>query len=248
MKILLVNPNMTEAMTDRLAAVARGVAAPGTEILPLTAPRGFPYISSRAEAQIAGAVALEMIAPRAGEVDAVVIAAFGDPGLDAARELFDLPVTGMAEASMLAACQLGRRFGVVTFAPWLRPWYHASVRDLGLEGRFAGLRSAEDIDGPVTEVATTMRETLLRLAERMARQDEADAVIFGGAPLAGLARELAPDLPCVAIDPISAAVTQAEALVRLAPGGANRGAYARPPAKPSQGLDPTLAAWIARAP
>ena len=246
MKILLVNPNMTRAMTDRLAEVARGVAAPGTEILPLTAERGFPYISSRAEAQIAGALALEMIAPRAGEVDAVVIAAFGDPGLDAARELFDLPVTGMAEASMLTACQLGRRFGVVTFAPWLKPWYHASVRDLGLEARFAGLRSAEDIDGPVSDVATNMRDILLRLARRMAAEDE--AVIFGGAPLAGLAAELADDLPCVAIDPISAAVTQAEALVRLAPKGANRGACARPPAKPSEGLDPALAAWIAHSP
>ncbi|MDF2231816.1 aspartate/glutamate racemase family protein [Albimonas sp. CAU 1670] len=246
MKILLVNPNMTQAMTDRLTEVARRAVAPGTEILPLTAPRGFPYISSRAEAQIAGAVALEMIAPHAKTVDAVVIAAFGDPGLDAARELFDLPVTGMAEASMLAACQLGRRFGVVTFAPWLKPWYHASVRDLGLEARFAGLRSAEDIDGPVTDVAANMRGILKTLAEKVAREDEADAVIFGGAPLAGLAAELALELPCVPIDPISAAVTQAEALVRLSPRGADRGAYARPPAKPSQGLDPTLAAWIAR--
>lgn len=246
MKILLVNPNMTVAMTDRLAAVARRVAAPGTEILPLTATSGFPYISSRAEAQIAGALALEMIAPRAKEVDAVVIAAFGDPGLDAARELFDLPVTGMAEASMLAACQLGRRFGVVTFAPWLKPWYHASVRDLGLEARFAGLRSAEDIDGPVTDVATNMKPILHRLAQRMATEDEADVVIFGGAPLAGLAFELADELPCVPVDPIAAAVTQAEALVRLSPRGANRGAYARPPAKPSANLAPALAAWIAR--
>ena len=93
MKILLVNPNMTQAMTDRLAAVARRVAAPGTEIVPLTATHGFPYISSRSEAQIAGAVALEMIAGNLEGADAVVIAAFGDPGLKAARELFNAGYT-----------------------------------------------------------------------------------------------------------------------------------------------------------
>ena len=89
MRLLLLNPNMTEAVTERLATVARAIASPGTEILPVTAPRGFPYISSRAEAQVAGALVLEMLAERAGTFDAAIVAAFGDPGLFPARELFD---------------------------------------------------------------------------------------------------------------------------------------------------------------
>jgi Asp/Glu/hydantoin racemase len=92
MRILLINPNMTVGMTEKMTEIARSHAGDGVEIVPLTATRGFPYIASRAEAQIAGALVLEMIAAHRDEVDAVIIAAFGDPGLAGARELFDLPV------------------------------------------------------------------------------------------------------------------------------------------------------------
>ncbi len=100
MKLLLINPNTTQAMTDRLAKVARAAAGPEITVSALTATRGFPYIASRAEAQIAGALVLEMIAAHRHDADAVIIAAFGDPGLIAARELFDLPVVGMADAAV----------------------------------------------------------------------------------------------------------------------------------------------------
>src|SRR5439155_625318 len=113
MRILLVNPNTTDAITARLIAVATQVAMPDTELVGITAARGVPYIASRAEAQIGGAIALEMLADHHAGFDAAIIAAFGDPGLLAARELFDIPVVGMAEASMITACLLGRRFSLV---------------------------------------------------------------------------------------------------------------------------------------
>ena len=64
-----------------------------------------------------------------GEFDAAIIAAFGDPGLRGASELFDFPIVGMAEAAMLTAWILGRRFAIVTFAPALSPWYRQCVDD-----------------------------------------------------------------------------------------------------------------------
>lgn len=243
-RVLLVNPNMSVEMTGRLAAVASRAVSADTEIVALTAPRGFPYISSRAEALVAGGVALEMIAAHRAGADAVVIAAYGDPGLKAARELFDLPVVGMAEAAMLTACMLGETFGVVTFTARMTPWYRDSVADAGLPGRFAGFRAPPEADGPVTEVAQTMRETLAALARASALEDGADVVILGGAPLAGLAETLAADCPAVLIDPVSAAVRQAETLARLAPGGASRGRYARPPGKLNAGLPDPLARLI----
>src|ERR1700742_1320032 len=103
---------MTQAVTDLMADAGRSVAATGTEIVPATAPRGVPYISTRAEAQIGGAIALEMLAEHAGTIDAAILAAFGDPGLLGARELFDFPVIGVSEAAMLTACMLGQRFAV----------------------------------------------------------------------------------------------------------------------------------------
>ena len=107
MRILVLNPNTSSDITARLAAAAKQAAAAGTIIATATAPRGVPYIATRAEAQIGGAIALEMLAERHQDYDAAIIAAFGDPGLFGARELFDIPVVGMAEASMLTACMLG---------------------------------------------------------------------------------------------------------------------------------------------
>ena len=143
MHILLLNPNTTGTVTDLMAEAGRAVAAPGTELLPVTAGHGMPYISTRAEAQIGGAIALEMLAGHADEVDAAIIAAFGDPGLLAARELFDFPVVGVSEAAMLTACMLGQRFAIVTFSSSLVGWYRDCVALNGMASRCAGVFALE---------------------------------------------------------------------------------------------------------
>lgn len=131
MKLLLLNPNTSTEVTQLMTGVGQRAAAPGTELIPCTATRGVPYISTRTEAQIGGAIALDMLAEQHRNVDAAIIAAFGDPGLFAARETFDIPVVGMAEAAMLTACMAGRRFAIVTFAQALGPWYEECVRAHG---------------------------------------------------------------------------------------------------------------------
>ena len=80
MKILIANPNTSTGVTDRLVASGRLVASAGTKLIPMTAPRGVPYIATRAEAAIGSAVMLEMLAEKRGTFDAAVCAAFGDPG------------------------------------------------------------------------------------------------------------------------------------------------------------------------
>ena len=88
MRILIVNPNTTEAVTSLMLNAGRASASPAVDVRAITAPRGLPYITSRAEAQIGGAIALEMLAEAQGTYDAAILAAFGDPGLFGARELF----------------------------------------------------------------------------------------------------------------------------------------------------------------
>jgi len=244
MKILLLNPNTRADITELMLAVGRPVAAPGTLLVPATAPRGVPYISTRTEAQIGGAVALEMLAERHTEVDAAIIAAFGDPGLFAARELFDIPVVGMAEAAMLTACMTGRRFGIVTFARALGPWYEECVRSHGLWERCAGIRT---LDGPfreISEVGTDKEDMLVELAKRSVEKDEADVLIFAGAPLSGLAERVAERIPVPVIDQVVAAVKQAEAILALRLRKATAGTFRRPDAKPTSGLAGPLAARL----
>lgn len=243
MRLLLLNPNMTEAVTDLMAEAARAVAAPGTELVPVTAQRGVPYISTRAEAQIGGAIALEILAAHA-DVDAAIIAAFGDPGLFAARELFDFPVVGVSEAAMLTACMLGKRFAVVTFSSALAGWYRDCVEVNGMSDRCAGIHALDLSFAEVTGDQRGNSDVLVEFAGKVVRDSHADVLIFGGAPLAGLARRERERIPVPIVDPVGAAVKQAEALTALAPRKAVIGSFQRPAAKSTVGLDPYLAARI----
>ncbi|MGL4289138.1 MAG: aspartate/glutamate racemase family protein [Phreatobacter sp.] len=244
MRILILNPNTTSDVTDLLVAAARPVAGPQTRIVASTAPRGVPYISTRGEALIGGSIALETLAERHSELDAAIIAAFGDPGLFAARELFDIPVIGMSEAAMLTACMLGQRFAIVTFAPALGSWYRDCVDMHGLWGRCAGIRSLDESFASVSDVQVEKEEMLVALANRAVKEDDADVVILAGAPLAGLAAKVRDRVPVPLVDPIAAALKQAEALVTLNPRKATVGTFRRPAAKPTTGLGDALAARI----
>ena len=52
MKILLYNPNTSEAITEKLYETAKLVVSSETTLIPKTAEKGFPYISTKVEAQI----------------------------------------------------------------------------------------------------------------------------------------------------------------------------------------------------
>jgi allantoin racemase len=240
MRLLLLNPNTTAAVTDRLMASARQVAAPTTRLVPLTATRGVPYIATRAEAQIGGAIALEMLAEHHRDADAAIIAAFGDPGLLGARELFDIPIIGMAEAAMLTACTLGRRFAIVTFARALGPWYEECVAMHGLTSRCAAIRMLDGGFRSISEVQEEKESLLVELVLRTITEHEADVVILGGAPLAGLAAKVRDRIPVPVVDQIQASVKMAEAIVALAPRKATTGTFRRPDAKPAVGLPDAL--------
>jgi Asp/Glu/hydantoin racemase len=244
MKILLINPNTSADMTERMIGTAAEVLAHGVELVALTASRGMPYIASRAEAAIAGAITLEMIAEHHDGADAVVIAAFGDPGLIAARELFEIPVTAMAESAILTACMLGKRFAILTFSRTLVAWFEDSVALCGLEARCAGIRVPDASFQSVATVQHELENELVALAERTIRNDGADVIILAGAPLAGLAGRIADRIPVPLIDPLAAAVSQAQTLARLKPRAARAGRFARPGPKPTQGLTPALGDWI----
>jgi Asp/Glu/hydantoin racemase len=185
-RILLINPNTSTAMTETVAARMRAVAGPDVTILPVTGRFGARYIASRAAAAIAGHAALDALAEHVLDCDAVYLACFGDPGLAALKEVSPAPVVGMAEASMRAACGLGRRFAIVTGGAAWGPMLTELVAGFGLSGRVAAIRTIEPSGG---EIARDPAAALGRLAEacNACVDDGADAVILGGAGLAGLA-------------------------------------------------------------
>jgi allantoin racemase len=245
MRILMINPNTSESITQRLADAARAKMPTDTVLDTVTASFGVPYISTRTEATIGGMAVLEILAERHTDYDAAIIAAFGDPGLGAARELFDIPVVGLAEAGMLTACMLGGKFAIVTFATALGPWYKECVAWHGLENRCAGVHMLDGSFSSIDDVQEEKADLLVELCQSIVAKDEVDTIVFAGAPLAGLAGLVFERISVPVVDCAEAAVNQAATLVRLRPRKARNGSFRRPGAKPSLGLSPALAARIA---
>jgi hypothetical protein len=71
--------------------------------------------------------------------DAFVIGHFQEPGLTECRGAVDIPVVGLGEATMLFACSIGRRFGLVTIDPVFIPWHEEQVIRHGLSQRVGGV-------------------------------------------------------------------------------------------------------------
>lgn len=228
MRLLVVNSNTTESVTARIATAARAAASPGTTIAAVSAPFGLPLIVSRADWLVAGPATLAALAAHRGQFDAAIIACFGDPGLDAAKELLDVPVIGISEAAFHAASMLGRRFGVISFTSALRPMFEDCLTHHGLAARCAGFRMGPAFAGDPGLVAEERTELLVGLCRESVEQDGADVLILAGGPLAGLAPVIAHRVPVPIVDGTAAAVRLAEAMVGLAPPRATKSRRIRP--------------------
>lgn len=241
MRLLLVNPNISDSVSELIAAEARRSASPGTQVEVRTAPFGVAYIETRFEALVGAYATAQVAAEHCEGCDAVVVAAFGDPGLAGLRELLPVPVTGLTEAALASAHLLGHRFSIIAISQRIQAWYREVVESYGFGSRLASIRA---LDRPISAIGGVQEEhaqALKALANRAVAEDGAEVLILAGAPLAGLARSLQGQLPVPVVDGVSSAVRHAETLAALRPGRARAGSFAPPPAKPHRGLPPALA-------
>ncbi|MDB5733150.1 MAG: Asp/Glu/hydantoin racemase [Variovorax sp.] len=246
MRILLINPNISQSVSDLIGAEARRAASAATRIEVVTAPLGVAYIETRFEALIGAYAAANLAAEHEANFDALVIAAFGDPGIAGIREAVDVPVVGLTEAALMSACLLGGRFSIIAISRRITAWYRECVQVNGLIDRLASIRC---LDQPLRDIGAIQGDHETRLRElclRAVEEDGADVIVLAGAPLAGLARSIRKDIPVPLVDGVSSAVRHAETLIALAPGRASRGSYAPPPTKPNQGLSPAVQALLER--
>ena len=241
MRLLVANANTTTAITALCAEAARAAAAPGTEVVPATPRFGPAVIATRAENVVAGHALLSLLAEHAGQVDAVVLAVSHDTALEAARQLMPCPVVGMTEAACFTACLVGGRFGLVTFGGV--ETYRERIAGHGLAGRCASLVGVDATPQEAVADPGGVERKVLAGVER-ARDEGADAVILGGAALAGMAARLQARATVPLLDGIACAVKLAEALVALRLPKPGFGSFAAPRGRASVGLDAPLAALL----
>ena len=146
---MLINPNTTVAITEKVAAEARRIGGPGIDIIPVTGRFGARYIASRAAYAVAAHAALDAFAACAEPHDAVMLGCFGDPGLDALREIAPKPVIGMADASIAAAAKRDGTFSIVTGGERWVAMLEEFVASRGLRARLASVRAVTQTGGAI---------------------------------------------------------------------------------------------------
>ncbi|MEJ8473827.1 aspartate/glutamate racemase family protein [Roseibium algae] len=207
--VVLINPNTTLATTQKMVEIARDFAAlQGAQISlsGLTAKWGAPLITTDVALAEAGDAVIGLLPEIPAGTAAVIVSAFGDPGLEGLRGLLSIPVVGIAEAAFLVAGINGRRFSVATTTSELVGAITHRAGTYGFGDQLASVRLTEGEAVQLMADEGHLTEALGRAVELAVREDGAEAVIIGGGPLAVAARHLANTSPVPLIEPIPAAV------------------------------------------
>ncbi len=206
-RLLLINPNTTQEVTDLMAQRLRGLLPEGAELVARTAAFGAPYISCEASHAVAAHAVLQAWAcgakgPGIAPPDAVLIGCFGDPGLFALRESSEAPVTGLAEASFIEAARLGA-FAVVTGGQRWKPMLQRLAQALGFANTLVHIETVAPTGAQLRADPELARRHLGRACEAATRTG-AKTIIIGGAGLAGMAQLLQAQCAVPLIDSVDA--------------------------------------------
>jgi allantoin racemase len=186
-RLALINPNTDERHTVAMGDVARAVLPPGCEVTAVSATRGPTSIESAADSVIAAAEVASLV-QTLPEHDAYLVACFGDPGLDAARELTRAPVIGIGEAAVQAAAAISKRFAIITTLPRSIPALEELLDRQGMRGRSAGI---VPLNIPVAEQGGEYGDTteaIVAAGQRLALEHGAEALILACGGMAEVAR------------------------------------------------------------
>ncbi|MCD8537083.1 MAG: aspartate/glutamate racemase family protein [Burkholderiaceae bacterium] len=228
MRILIINPNTTQSMTDKVAVAAKRVVAAGTQIIARTSSFGPVSIEGYYDEALSLAGLLEQIRLER-DIDGVVIACFDDTGLDAARSLTDKPVVGIGEAGYRMAAMLSNRFSVVTTLSRSVPALEHNLLRYGLERQCVSVRAS---DIPVLELEHGKPDALARIEAEIQKAieiDRAEAIVLGCAGMTDLAGGLAKKYQMPVLDGVACAVALVESMARVGLRTSRHGGYAPPP-------------------
>ncbi|MGQ9645008.1 MAG: aspartate/glutamate racemase family protein [Thermodesulfobacteriota bacterium] len=231
MRIMVINPNTSKSMTDHLRQELGRIKRPDAELTVVCPERGPDTIESAYDEAYAIPPTLELVKKANQEgYDAVIIACFSDPGLEAAKEISEIPVIGIEEVTLHIAAMLGARFTVLTPRRERIPSKREDVCRRGLEHFLASIRS---LDLSVAETDAEPEKTKRRVMEiaKQAVEDGAEVIILGCAGMAGYAPELESRLGVKVLDPSAVALKMAEAMVDLGLRHSKLGLFATPPNK-----------------
>ena len=207
-RLLVINPNTSQATTERLAQYALLGLSTDTHITCITASFGASYIACEASYAVAGHAVLDAWATHLQSTaadqhpDRVLIGCFGDPGLHALRESAACAVTGLAEASFIEASAIGP-FAIVTGGERWAPMLQRIARCLGFGETLKHIETVRETGAELLANPEQAIKILTQACQRAAAH-HVKSIILGGAGLAGYAALLQSSIDVPVIDSVLA--------------------------------------------
>ena len=228
MRILVVNVNTTESITDTIAQQARAVASPGTEIVGLTPYFGAESVEGNFESYLAAIAVMDRVMAYDQPFDAVIQAGYGEHGREGLQELLNVPVVDITEAAASTAMFLGHAYSVVTTLDRTVPLIEDRLKLAGLYQRCASVRASGMAVLELEEDPLGAMEAIVHQAELAIRDDKAEVICLGCGGMAGLDEQIRQRTGVPVVDGVTAAVMVAESLVRLGLSTSKVRTYATP--------------------
>jgi allantoin racemase len=239
MRILVVNVNTTDSITQAIARQAQAAAAPGTEIIGLTPDFGADSVEGNFESYLAAIAVMDKVMSYDQPFDAVIQAGYGEHGREGLQELLNVPVVDITDAAASTAMYVGRAYSVVTTLDRTVPLIEDRLRLSGLWDRCASVRASGLAVLELEESPERALEAIVRQAELAVSEDRAEVICLGCGGMAGLDEQIRQRTGVPVIDSVSAAVTVAESLVRLGLSTSKVRTYAQPRPK-------VISGWAAK--
>lgn len=215
MRILIVNVNTTESMTDGIAQQARRVASPGTEIVGLTPRFGAESVEGNFESYLAAVAVMDRVLSYTEPYDAVIQAGYGEHGREGLQELLDVPVVDITEAAASTAMFLGHKYSVVTTLDRAVPLIEDRLKLAGLDQRCASVRASGMAVLELEQEPERAVQAIVDQAALAVTDDHAEVICLGCGGMAELEEKVRNQTGVPVVDGVAAAVTIAESLVRL---------------------------------
>ena len=242
MHILIINPNTSEDFTRKIQNIADRYAMPDTTVTSVNPKNGPNSIESIYDELLSSVPTIEAALSKIKDVDGIVIACYSDhPAVYALREITEVPVIGIAEASMHYACVLGHQFSIVTTNEEWEPLLWNAVKNYGLSTRCASVRSTRL---PVLALETADAEEIYQIIKKMAvravEEDDAEVICLGCAGMSGLDKRLQQELEIPVLDGVVCALKMVEGLVGYGVAISKKRAYRKPGWKQVTGFSKAL--------
>jgi allantoin racemase len=225
----LLNPNTDERQTVAMRDVALASLPDGCEVMAATASRGPTAIESEVDSVIAAAEVVAMMQSLLG-LDAYLIACFGDPGLNAARELTDAPVVGIGEAAYQAARLIAKRFAIITTLPRGVAELEDALERQGFRAQCVGV---VPLHLPVSDQGSDHPDTtsaIIDAGRRLVEDHSAEALVLACGGMADVALQVQDAVGVPICDGVSFGALIAFSLWRSGLRTSKAGAYAYPEA------------------